>query len=140
MIALGWKSLFTNAPTARFKTNVGTFGSDTKAYLSGEWKEKFRCPTAEDVYKQCRDLMPLPRDVTDENRELEKCDERHHAYLVDEKDASEDQRNNSNVIVTNSADESWDCTALVGIKRVDALRGYRGAVVKKVQTLSILIF
>jgi hypothetical protein len=117
------------APTASFKTNVDAFGSDTKTYIAdGERKEKFRCPTAEDVYKQCRDHMPPPRVVTDENRELEKCDERHQVYLVDEKGDSDEHRNDSNVIVTDSANELWDCSALPRIKSIYALRGYAGGV------------
>ena len=115
------------APTASFKTKIDAFGSDTKTYIAdGERKEKFRCPTAEDVYKQCRDHMPQPRMVTDSNRELENCDERHHVYLVDIKDATEEHKNDTNVIITNSAEESWDATNLPGIKSCYALRGYKG--------------
>ena len=115
------------APTASFKTNVDAFGSDTKTYIAdGEKKEKFRCPTAEDVYKQCRDYMPQPRKVTDANRELENCDERHQVYLVDTKDATDEHRLHQNVIVTDSAEESWDSTNLPGIKSCYAIRGYKG--------------
>jgi hypothetical protein len=61
------------APTASFMTNVDAFGSDTKTYIAvGERRETFRCPTAEDVYRQCK-MMPQPRISTDLNRELETC-------------------------------------------------------------------
>ena len=70
--------------------------------------------------------MPPPRIVTDANRELEKCDERHQVYLVDAKDATDKHRIDPNVIITNSADESWDSTNLPGIKASYAIRVYRG--------------
>jgi hypothetical protein len=115
------------APTASFKTNVDAFGGDTKSYITkGERRELFRCQTAEDMYLQCRDGMPQPRIVSDENRELENCDERIQVYLVDVKDATEGHINDPNVIVTNSVEESRDASELRGIKSIYALRGYKG--------------
>jgi hypothetical protein len=115
------------APTASFKTNVDAFGGDTKFYVTKqERRELFRCQTAEDVYLQCRDGMPQPRIVNDENRELENCDERIQVYLVDVKYATEAHLNDPNVIITNSVEESWDASELRGIKSIYALRGYRG--------------
>jgi hypothetical protein len=115
------------APTARFKTNVDAFGSDTKTYIAvGERRETFRCPTAEDVYRQCKE-MPQPRISTDLNRELETCDERIQVYLVDIKDANESHRQDPNVIITDSIEESWDASELKGIKSVYSLRGYKGS-------------
>lgn len=70
--------------------------------------------------------MPQPRKVTDANRELENCDERHQVYLVDTKDATDEHRLHQNVIVTDSAEESWDSTNLPGIKSCYAIRGYKG--------------
>ena len=115
------------APTASFKTNVDAFGGDTKTFIAkGERRENFRCKTAEDVYLECKNNMPQPRKVSDENRELENCDERIQVYLVDIKDATEDHLNDPFVIVTDSINDSWDSTELRGIKSVYALRGYKG--------------
>ena len=47
-------------------------------------------------------------------------------YLVDIKDATEEHMNDENVIITNSAEESWDSSNLPGIKSCYALRGYKG--------------
>ena len=114
------------APTASFKTNVDAFGSDTKTYITvGERRETFRCPAAEDVYRQCKEMLQ-PRIATDLNRELENCDERIQAYLVDVKDATAMHHIDPNVIITNSVEESWDASELRGIKKIYALRGYKG--------------
>jgi hypothetical protein len=48
-------------------------------------------------------------------------------YLVDVKDANESHRQDPNVIVTDSIEESWDASELRGIKSVYSLRGYRGS-------------
>lgn len=105
---------------------MDAFGSDTKSYITtGERRETFRCPTAEDVYHQCK-LMPQPRIATDMNRELEMCDERVQVYLVDIKDATPSHIADPNVIVTNSIEETWDASEIRGIKSIYSLRGYKG--------------
>ena len=115
------------APTASFKTNIDAFGSDTKTYIAkGERRETFRCLNAEDVFKQCRDSMPQPRIVSDANRELENCDERIQVYLVDIKDATDSHKADPYVIITNSAEESWDANEIKGIKSIFALKGVKG--------------
>lgn len=122
------------ALTASFITNADAFGGDTKSYISkSERRELFRCQTAEDVYLQCRDGMPQPRIVSDENRELENCDQRIQVYLIQVriKDATSAHLEDPNVIITNSAEESWDASDLRGIKSTYALRGYKGGTVGK---------
>lgn len=115
------------APTASFKTNVDAFGSDTKSYIAaGERREVFRCNNAEDVFNECRENMPQPRIVSDSNRELESCDQRIQVYLVDVKDATAKHHADPYVIVTNSAEESWDATDIKGVKSIFALKGKRG--------------
>ena len=46
--------------------------------------------------------------------------------MLDIKDATEEHMNDENVIITNSAEESWDSSNLPGIKSCYALRGYKG--------------
>lgn len=71
--------------------------------------------------------MPPSREVTDANRELEKNDERHQVLLVDTKDATLAQRSDPFVIVTDSANETWDATPAKGISSIYAIRGFKGS-------------
>jgi hypothetical protein len=115
------------AHTACFKTNIDSFGSDTKTFVKWqELRELCRLLNAEDVYNECK-KMPAPRIVTDSNRELEKNDQRIQVFLIDIKDATDAHRNDPFCIITDSANESWDATAASGIKSIYAIRGFKGS-------------
>ena len=47
-------------------------------------------------------------------------------YLVDVKDATAKHHADPYVIVTNSAEESWNATDIKGVKSIFALKGKRG--------------